>query len=150
MPDGSLEPACLDMLHQVGEWMTINGVGIYGSKAWSVPGEGKDGKLRTLPTGALGKRQADFQFDPEDFRFTLGKDGNLYAFCMSVPPSGTSLVITSLGKNSTQTFQPVTSVELLGYKGKISWKQDMDGLHISLPDTTSNLKIALCFKIATK
>ena len=149
MPDGSLEPACLDMLHQVGEWMKINGVGIYGSKAWSVPGERKDGKLRTLPHGALGKRQANFQFGPEDFRFTIGKDGNLYAFCMSVPPSGTSLVITSLGKNSSQTFQPVTSVELLGYKGKISWRQDIDGLHISLPDT-SKLKIALCFKIVTK
>ena len=129
--------------------MKINGVGIYGSKAWSVPGEGKERKLRTLPGGSLGKKQADFKFGPEDFRFTIGKDGNLYAFCMSVPPSGTSLVITSLGKNSTQTFQPVSAVELLGYKGKIAWTQDRDGLHISLPDT-SKLKIALCFKIATK
>lgn len=30
-PDGSLDEACVQMLGQVGDWMRINGDGIYGS-----------------------------------------------------------------------------------------------------------------------
>ena len=61
--------------------MTINGEAVYGSKAWHTLGEGEmeDGKLKKLPGGALGKRQADFRFTPQDIRFTIGNDGNLYA-----------------------------------------------------------------------
>jgi len=145
-PDGSLEPACLTMLEQVGNWMKINGAGIYGSKAWTVLGEGKDGKLRTTPTGNLGKKQADFVFGAEDFRFTIGKDGKLYAFCMAVPASNTQIVISSLAANNQQS---VTAVTLLGYKGKLHWVQDTAGLHISLPDT-SPFTTALCFQIERK
>ena len=67
--------------------------GIYGSKAWKKLGEG----TRRLPTGALTRRQADYAFTNEDFRFTVGKDGSLYAYCMTVPATGAQLKITSLG-----------------------------------------------------
>ncbi len=40
-PDGSLDEACVKMLADVGEWMRVNGDGIYGSAAWKVLGEGE-------------------------------------------------------------------------------------------------------------
>lgn len=147
-PDGSLEPACVKMLEDVGKWMKINGDGIYGSKAWIKFGEGKvqkDGKIRSLPTGNIGKKQAEYIFESDDFRFTQGKDGALYAFCMTVPETGTNLEIKSLGTNAAT----VKSVRLLGSGKKVNWKQMEGALSITCSET-SMLKTSACFKIELK
>lgn len=135
LPDGSLDAGSLQMLKEVGVWMRRNGEAVYGSKAWSIPGEGEiiNGKLKMLPGGGLTKRQAEFKFDEHDFRFTVGKNNALYAFCMTVPKAGTQLKIRSLGSNAVQLNKVIKSVTLLGYKGKLKWKQEADGLSITCP-----------------
>lgn len=145
-PDGSLDEGCVKMLKEVGEWMRINGQGIYGSSAWSVLGEGKDGKLNVLPGGFIGANQANHSFYATDFRFTVGKDGAIYAWCMTVPKAGDKLKIVSLGSDTGLGQKQVTSVELLGEKNKIEWKQEADGLNIVYPDS-AHLKTAVGFRI---
>ncbi len=145
-PDGSLDEGCVKMLKEVGEWMRINGQGIYGSSAWSVLGEGKDGKLNVLPGGFIGANQANHSFYTTDFRFTVGKDGAIYAWCMTVPKVGDKLKIVSLGSDAGTGQKQVTSVELLGEKNKIEWKQEADGLSIVYPDS-AHLKTAVGFRI---
>ncbi len=56
-PDGSIDPECVKMLEEVGEWMEKNGEADYGSKAWHKLGDGEmiNGRLRTVPGGGLGK-----------------------------------------------------------------------------------------------
>ena len=148
-PDGSLDEGCVKMLKEVGEWMRINGPGIYGSSAWSVLGEGKDGKLNVLPGGFIGANQANHSFYTTDFRFTVGKDGAIYAWCMTVPKAGENLKIVSLGSAAGTGQKQVTSVELLGEKNKIEWEQEVDGLSIVYPDS-AHLKIAVGFRIVCK
>lgn len=148
-PDGSLDEGCVKMLKEVGEWMRINGQGIYGSSAWSVLGEGKDGKLNVLPGGFIGANQANHSFYTTDFRFTVGKDGAIYAWCMTVPKAGDKLKIVSLGSDAGTGRKQVTSVELLGEKNKIEWKQEADGLSIVYPDS-AHLKTAVGFRIVCK
>lgn len=148
-PDGSLDEGCVKMLKEVGEWMRINGQGIYGSSAWSVLGEGKDGKLNVLPGGFIGANQANHSFYTTDFRFTVGKDGAIYAWCMTVPKAGDKLEIVSLGSDAVTGQKQVTSVELLGEKNKIEWKQEADGLNIVYPDS-AHLKTAVGFRIVCK
>lgn len=148
-PDGSLDEGCVKMLKEVGEWMRINGQGIYGSFAWSVLGEGKDGKLNVLPGGFIGANQANHSFYTTDFRFTVGKDGVIYAWCMTVPKAGDKLKIVSLGSDAGTGQKQVTSVELLGEKNKIEWKQEADGLNIVYPDS-AHLKTAVGFRIVCK
>lgn len=148
-PDGSLDEGCVKMLKEVGEWMRINGQGIYGSSAWSVLGEGKDGKLNVLPGGFIGANQANHSFYTTDFRFTVGKDGVIYAWCMTVPKAGDKLKIVSLGSDAGTGQKQVTSVELLGEKNKIEWKQEADGLSIVYPDS-AHLKTAVGFRIVCK
>ena len=135
LPDGSLDEGSLKMLKEVGVWMRRNGEAVYGSHAWRLPGEGEivDGKLKMLPAGKLGKKQAEFKFSPQDFRFTVGKDGAIYAFCLTVPVPGETLKILSLGSNAQNLSQPVKSVRLLGYDGTIQWKQEMNDLAITCP-----------------
>jgi alpha-L-fucosidase len=135
-PDGSLEDDCITMLKEVGIWMRRNGEAVYGSHAWKIPGEGEitDGKLRQLPGGALNRNHAEFKFNAQDIRFTIGKNGSLYAFCMEVPEPGTQLKIKSIGTDAKYMDKPVKAVKLLGYKGQIKWKQEADGLVITCPD----------------
>jgi alpha-L-fucosidase len=148
-PDGSLDPACLQTLQQVGAWMKINGEGIYGSKAWVKLGEGTteaDGNLRTLPGGALRQPQADFQYGPTDFRFTVGKDGALYAFAIAVPKPGSQVTIVSLGSSAGLLSAPIRSVTLLGSRKKLVWSQKPEGLVITCPSHMPS-EIAVAFKI---
>lgn len=135
LPDGSLDEGSVKMLKEVGVWMRRNGEAVYGSHAWTIPGEGEivNGKLKMLPGGGLGRKQAEFKFDAQDFRFTIGKNGALYSFCMVAPASGTILKIKSLGTNAKHLDKPIKKVKLLGYEGNLKWKQEHDGLVITYP-----------------
>lgn len=147
LPDGSIEDACVTMLEEVGRWMTINGEAVYGSKAWRTLGEGEmeNGKLKKLPGGGLGKRHAEFKFTPQDIRFTVGKDGNLYAFTMAVPEAGSQVIIHNLKKGQ----EKVKRVSLLGSDSKLKWLQNSEGLVINCPEKL-DLATSIVFKIAIK
>lgn len=133
LPDGSLDSGSSKMLKEIGEWMRINGEGIYGSHAWKVLGEGADGKLNVLPGGKIGGRQANHRFTNSDFRFTVGNNGDLYAWCMTVPEGKDELRIVSLGKKAGLLDGKIRKVELLGYRGAVKWKQLDDTLVIQCP-----------------
>lgn len=151
LPDGSLDEGSTRMLKEVGDWMRVNGVAIYGSRAWVLPGEGQqdNGHLKMIPGGKLDGRQADVGFTARDFRFTLGKDGALYAFCMTVPNAGQSLNIRSLGSAANRLGATVGSVRLLGYHGNVEWKQTGDALTITCPRAVTG-STAVCFQILPK
>lgn len=147
-PDGSIDPECVTMLEEVGAWMGKNGEAVYGSRAWHTLGEGvvTDGKLRTLPGGGLAKRHAEFEFSAEDFRFTVGKNGSLYAFCMTVPDAAANLNIKSLANGANQVHR-IKSVTLLGCDKPLEWAQTDNGLSVTLPSDLSTFKSALVFRI---
>lgn len=143
-PDGSIEEACVSMLEQVGRWLDTNGQAVYGSRAWTTMGEGErvNGKLKTMPGGNLGWQHAQFPYQPQDIRFTMGKDGALYAFCLALPQGGKTVTIKTLTKKT----QKVKTVTLLGYEGKLHWKQTADGLQIVCPQVLP-CQHALTFRI---
>ena len=136
LPDGSLDEGSMNMLKKVGTWMKRNGEAVYGSHAWKIPGEGEqiNGKLKMLPGGSLNRKHAEFKFDAQDIRFTVGKNGALYAFCMNVPAPGMKLKIKSLGTDAKHFNKPIKDVKLLGYAGKLQWKMEADGLAITCPE----------------
>lgn len=145
-PDGSLEDECAAMLEQLGDWIEVNGEGIYGSRAWTTPGEGEiiGGKLKKLPGGGLGKDHAEFEFTQADIRFTVGRNGSLYAFCMNVPEKGSVVRITSMG--SDKLHRTIGSVTLLGHEGKLSWRHTPEALEIRYPQEVS-LQTSAVFRI---
>jgi alpha-L-fucosidase len=140
--DGSLDAGSTSMLQSIGQWMTVNGVGIYGSRAWVKHGEGS----RTLPHGKLNTTQANYAFTNSDFRYTVGADGCLYAYCMTVPTGGTTLTLTSLGTGDGTLAAPITSVELLGNAQALTWEQTATDLNITCP-ASMPFQTAICFKI---
>lgn len=136
-PEGKLVPDAVAMLEEFGQWMQINGQGIYGSKAWKVWGEGE----RRLPGGGINRRTADFEFTTEDLRFTEGKDGALYIWCLTVPPKGSRVIVKSLAAGAEPK-----EVQLLGSDAEIHWSRDSEGLAIECPDT-SGLRHAVGFRV---
>ena len=107
-----------------------------------------NGKLKCLPGGGLGKKHAEFEFDSQDIRFTVGKSGALYAFTMNVPEEGQTITIHSMAKGSKYLGgKKIRSVSLLGYNGKLRWKQTTDGLVIIYPKGV-NLKTSAVLKIS--
>ncbi|HEY8993365.1 MAG TPA: alpha-L-fucosidase [Lacunisphaera sp.] len=142
-PDGSLDPGSVTQLQAIGNWMTINGIGIYGSRAWNLWGEGPN----KLPTGNLTATQANKVFTNADFRYTVGADGYLYAYCMTVPVGGAQLTLTALGTGDGNLAGPITSVELLGSSSTLTWSQTATDLNITCPASMSSFKIGVGFKI---
>jgi alpha-L-fucosidase len=148
-PDGSLDEGSQRMLSEVGEWMKINGQAIYDSRAWVKLGEGRpdaQGRLRTLPSGQLGKEQAHFQFGPGDFRFTAGADGSVYAIALAVPKPGARVKIRSLGSAQGLLKGPVKSVTMLGSAEPLRWRQEADGLAVVAPSRLPS-QIAVVFRV---
>lgn len=124
-PEGGLEPACVTMLQQMGEWMRVNSEGVYGSRAWDVWGEGQV----VMPNGKLGPEQVRTPYTAKDIRFTA-KDGAVYAWLMAWPEDSQA-TIRSLALPAGK----VTGVTLLGCLEKLKWQQTDVGLVVHLPAT---------------
>lgn len=122
-PAGELDPGGEKTLADMGDWMTVNQEGIYGSSAWDVWGEGK---IR-MPRGNLGPEQARTPYTAQDIRFTT-KSGAVYAWLMAWPADGKA-VVASLGTGAGR----VTEVQLLGCKSTLTWQQTDAGLVVTLP-----------------
>jgi len=148
-PDGSLDDGSRRLLREIGAWLATNGDGIYGSRAWVRPGEGElapNGQLRRAPNGKLGRAHADVRFGPRDFRFTVGRDGALHAFCLTVPEPDAELRIASLGADAGLLAGPVREVTLLGHRGALAWRQEPDALVIRCPSAMP-FQVAVGFRV---
>ena len=136
-PDGSLDPEVEVMLAQLADWNDIHGEAIFGTRPWLVYGE----SALKVKGGAF---KEDFKYSAKEIRFT-SKDATLYAIALGWPEDNT-LVIRSLAKPLGEVGNQISTVTLLGYDGKIPWKQTADALFVTLPsqrpsEFTAALKI---------
>jgi alpha-L-fucosidase len=136
-PDGSLDPEVETMLEQLAAWTAIHGEAIYGSRPWLVYGESAV-KVKG------GNFKEDFKYDSKEIRFTT-QGATLYATALGWPEDR-QLVIRSLARPAGEKVNNLTTVSLLGYSGKLDWKQTADGLVVTLPaqkvsEFTAALKI---------
>ena len=123
-PDGSLDPEVEQMLHEMADWIAVNGEAIYSTRPWLVYGEGP---VRTKG----GHFKEDFNYTAKDIRFTT-RGKTLYAMALGWPEDG-KLVVKSLARSEGEAGRKVTRVSLLGSKSKVDWRQTREGLVVTVP-----------------
>lgn len=77
----------------------------------------------------------------QNIRFTVGKNGALYAFCMEMPDGGQEVSIKSLGKKTGA--KKVRRVSLLGSNDKLKWKQTAEALVVTCPKEINGIASAV-------
>jgi len=137
--DGTLAEPEIEILQQIGRWLSINGEAIYASRPWKIFGEGPT----EVVSGSFsdGKRQ---EFTSEDVRFTT-QGQTLYATLLGWPESGIAR-IKSLAEGSDLYSSSIVSIELLGSQDVLTWTRTAEGLLIHLPPEKPD-DYAIVFKI---
>jgi len=137
--DGTLDKRATQTLEEMGQWMTANSEGIYGSRPWYLFGEGK--------VNEIDHKAQKSPYTSKDIRFTT-KDGNLYAYALAWPGAGKTLRIKNITKGNMR-IGLVESVTMLGSNAKIKWQSAPDSLEIIMPKKPAS-DFAHGFKITFK
>ncbi len=144
--DGTIPEEARSVLLQMGSWLRLNGESIYGTRPFTVFGEGPT----KAPKNSTEKNSDIQTYTAQDIRFTTSQDDRiLYATALGWPIGG-SLIIPTLFSGNPYLPEPICSVELIGSPASIPYTQRPDGLHLVLPPIAPPGGIAYVFRIATQ
>lgn len=140
--DGTIPDEARTVLLQMGDWLKPNGEAIFGSRPFTVFGEGPT----KAPKNSTEKNSDIQTYTAEDIRFTTSGDGKvIYAAALGWPTSG-KLLIHTLYRGNPYSGAPICSVDLIGSSTALTFSQLPDALHLTLPATPPN-DIAYVFRI---
>lgn len=123
LPDGTIDDEEVAILNEIGDWLAVNGEGIYGTRPWRVFGEG--------PTVGEGDRfkERELPYTDADIRFTATQRA-IYAFVLG--PVGGDVRIRSF--RASAVGPTPARVDLLGHFAPAEYAVDGDALWVRLPD----------------
>jgi len=141
---GMLDDRELRILAEITDWMSVNGEGVYGTRPWTISGSGpsmEKAKTGGVETNFNEKNRKELT--AQDVRFTT-KGDILYVFVMGIPAQ--QVTVSTLAPRKSPPVRRIANVELLGYRGKLAWRQESSGLTIELPENKP-CKYALAFRV---
>lgn len=139
--DGTICEEEQKILKAIGDWMKVNGEGIYDTTFWHSFGEGPT----EVPEGYFADTKRS-QYTSEDIRYTY-KDGYVYAFLLSPPKDG-KVCLKNLSFPQTGDELELADIQILGCNKKLSYTRDSDGLHTIIPKENIT-EMPICIKIET-
>nr|WP_288808438.1 alpha-L-fucosidase [uncultured Sphingobacterium sp.] len=123
----------------LGDWLQTNKEAVFNSTTWVIQREGPT-TIQITDTEQREREGFKAAFTASDFWFTQ-KKGVVYAFAMVAPRDG-KVRVRSLNRNKAK----IRSVEILG-AGKVNFRQDKEGLHLSLPKKLHGSALGYTLKI---
>lgn len=144
MADGSIPQGQKTILLEIGDWLRKFGGSIYGTRAWSVYGEGPTkmgGGAFTSPVAGTAK----------DIRYTKAKNGSsVNAIFMGWPGNGAKVTLTGLN-SSRLRLTAQAKVYLMGDKTNnnvpLQYTQDGNGMTLTFPSTQPYTAMAYAVRI---
>jgi alpha-L-fucosidase len=135
--DGTIPVIMQDRLHAIGDWLSVNGDAIYGTKPWKVSRQWSAGEQPKMEYNSEFQSAYDvtkLAGEPEAGKagieaFFTSKGSDVYAILPRWP--GKKIVLQDVGG--------VKSVELLGSAGALHFRPVGSGVEIDLPDLPTAL-----------
>ena len=125
--DGTFPEESEKILLQVGDWLRSNGEAIYGTRPFTVYGEGP-----TRNVGGAGfSENKDKPFTGQDVRYTT-RDNVLYAIILGRPDH--TLTLSSVSPQKLRTGR-IQDIQVLGSGEKVAWRPDGKGTRLIIPDS---------------
>jgi len=135
---GKIPPIMEERLLQIGEWLKINGEGIYNTVRWRWPSQWSAGNTNYKPNNSSGDLLLKLTVDPDpgyavkEVFYTYNENSNsLYAIFPKYP-SDKKVVLKNI------TLPAGVVINFLSTKNNLSWKQDGENVVITLPDYDPN------------
>lgn len=156
--DGSIPDEEKKIMRGIGDWLKVNGEGIYGTRPWKRVAEGLD--VDQIREEAFNERRgkigASWDFKELEnsagkaFRFTRSKDySTLYAYVIGVPDDRKVTIKTLRKGNVSRDGKGIKSVSMLGSEESIVWEQTEEGLSLQFPEKLP-CDVAYGFKITPR
>jgi alpha-L-fucosidase len=135
--DGTIPVIMQQRLHEIGDWLKVNGDAIYGTKPWKVSRQWSIGEVPKVEYNSEFQTAYDvtkLAGEPEPGKaaieaFFTSKGSEVYAILPRWP--GRKIVLKDINA--------VKSVELLGSPGPLKFRAIADGIEIELPDLPNAL-----------
>ncbi len=136
--DGSIPDVAKESILSIGDWLKINGEGVYSTRPWTIYGEG--------PTHPAEQMDGDYViYTKDDIRFTRSKDmRTLYIHALVYNKSYT---IESLHKGALD-MSGVKEITLLDGGEVVSYSQNNKHLTLKMPRNASKEAAAYTFKVS--
>ena len=129
---GAIDDDERKVLDGLAAWMPANGAAIFGTRPFTVYGEGAP----DVRGSANFNEQNARPYTAADIRFTT-KGDSLYAIALGWPADG-KVTIQTLAAGSAHYPKEVTRVELLGAAGPLPFTRGAQGLVVTLPANKPN------------
>ena len=134
---GTIPVIMQQRLHEIGDWLKVNGDAIYGTKPWKVSRQWSIGEVPKVEYNSEFQTAYDvtkLAGEPEPGKaaieaFFTSKGSEVYAILPRWP--GRKIVLKDINA--------VKSVELLGSPGPLKFRAIADGIEIELPDLPNAL-----------
>ena len=134
--NGAIDEDELAFLKALATWLPAHGEAIYGTRPFTIFGEGAPGSKNDLTDNKGFSEDKQRPYTATDIRFTT-KGDLLYAFALGWPDSGT-LTIRTLARNSGHLPKPIQRIDLLGQTTPLRFTQTPENLTVTLPPDKPN------------
>ena len=137
--DGTFDEEAVSVLYEVGDWLLIFGEAIYGTRPFTVYGEGKtkiqDADFNTSRIEEQTRKggfdeDSEYKITTGDIRFTT-KGNTLYAIIMGCPKSG-RLEITNLSDGAGLASKNIHRIDVVGGAQELEWSRNASALTVVL------------------
>ena len=128
--DGSIDEQETAVLEGLAKWMPVNGECIFGTRPFTVYGEGPSQETEKNRFGGI-KDAPTKPYTSQDIRFTTNGT-TLYAIVLAWPEDG-KVTIKTLATGSEHYQGDIADVKLLGTDAKLTWDRTAAALVVTLP-----------------